>query len=248
MMRSLILLGLPAVATALHLNGPMNDALGACRAAMCPEFNMVAPDADIQGTGLNLAAFLAPPLNAVPFIYDMEYALNVFGSTAGGLTPGPFNYRATPTSPDNPVPQGLTATPTTDYGPSMACMCEKCGAMIEAIFQPVGRMVCQALGKPLPCTDEFEACQAATTRPDGYTGTQADMNLVYPPVSSQRARAEQWHPRASNSPPTCLCAGDAPASAGGRRNPGDRPLDGQLGRVPAGGYLRRLQGRVPTRR
>ena len=89
---------------------------------------------------------------------------------------------------DNPVPQDLTATPTTDYGPSMACMCEKCGAMVEAIFQPVGRMVCQALGKPLPCTDEFEACQAATTRPDGYTGTQADMNLVYPAVSRERAR------------------------------------------------------------
>ena len=137
-MRSLILLGLPAVATALHLSGPMNDALGACRATMCPEFNMVAPDADIQGTGLNLAAFLAPPLNAVPFIYDMEYALNVFGSTAGGRTPGPFNYRATPTSPDNPVPQDLIATPNFDYGPSMQCMCEKCGAMVEAIFQPVG--------------------------------------------------------------------------------------------------------------
>ena len=181
MMRNLILLGLPAGATALHLSGPMNDALGACRIAYCPEFTLASPDANIQGTGLSLPAFLAPPLNAVPFIYDMEYALNVFGSTAGGRTPGPFNYRAAPDQPQN-----LTATPTTDYGPAMACMCEKCGAEVEAIFQPVGRAVCQAVAPeaPLPCQAEFDACQAATTRPEGYTGTAAEMNISYPPVST----------------------------------------------------------------
>ena len=106
MMRSLMLLGLPAVATALHLAGPMNDALGACRATMCPEFDMVAPDANIQGTGLNLAAFLAPPLNAVPFIYDMEYALNVFGSTAGGRTPRAFQLSRNAQLTGQPRPAG----------------------------------------------------------------------------------------------------------------------------------------------
>ena len=241
MMRNLILLGLPAGATALHLSGPMNDALGACRIAYCPEFTLASPDANMQGTGLNLPAFLAPPLNAVPFIYDMEYALNVFGSTAGGRTPGPFTYRAAPDTP-----QDLVATPTTDYGPAMACMCEKCGAEVEAIFQPVGRMVCAALQKPLPCQAEFEACQAVTTRPTGYSGTQAGMDLLYPTVSRERACAEEWRPRASNSPPTCLCAGIAPACDKRRRI--SRRLDGQLGRVPAGGCLRRLQSRAPTRR
>ena len=179
MMRSLMLLGLPAGASALHLSGPMNDAMIACGQANCPEFMaLMAPDADIQGTGLHLAAFLAPPLNAVPFTYDMEYALNVFGSTAGGRTPGPFNYRVEPGQP-----QDLTATPTSDHGPAMACMCEKCGAMVEAIFQPVGRFVCQEVGFDLPCQAEFEACQAATTRPAGYSGTEAGMDVVYPQVS-----------------------------------------------------------------
>jgi hypothetical protein len=187
MMRGLMLLGLPAAASAVHLSGPMNDAMVACGMANCPAFMaLMAPGADIQGTGLPLSAFLAPPLNAVPFIYNMEYALNVMGYTAGGTrTPGEFSYRNTNNSPGAPVPQNLTATATTDHSAAFGCMCTNCGAMVEAIFQPIGRSVCQAVvpASPLPCQTEFDACQAATTRPDGYTGTAADMNLAYPPVS-----------------------------------------------------------------
>ena len=184
-MRSLSLLGLP-LAAAVHLNGPMNDALVACGAKNCPAFMAkMAPTGNVQGTGLPLSAFLAPPFNAVPFIYQMEYALNVFGFTDGGArTAGPFNYRAAANSPENPVPQDLTATPTDDDTEIISCMCANCGAMVEAIFQPVGRAVCQAVGAPLPCQAEFDACQAATTRPAGYSGTVAGMDLAYPPVST----------------------------------------------------------------
>ena len=186
MMRGLMLLGLPAAASAVHLSGPMNDAMVACGMANCPEFMaLMAPGADVAGTGLPLSAFLAPPLNAVPFIYNMDCALNVMGWTnEGARTPGPFNYRATPNSPDAPVPQDQTATATEDKSAAFACMCHNCGAMVESIFQPVGRSVCQAIGAdPLPCQTEFDACQAATTRPTGTTGSAATFDLVYPTVS-----------------------------------------------------------------
>jgi hypothetical protein len=186
MMRSLMLLGLPAAASAVHLDGPMNDAMVACGMANCPAFmQLMAPGADVQGTGLALSAFLAPPLNAVPMIYDMDYALNVIGWTNNGTrTPGPFNYRTTPTSPDNPVLQDQTATATDDHSAAFACMCNNCAASVESIFQPVGRAVCQAIGAaPLPCQAEFDACQAATTRPAGTTGSAATFDLVYPQVS-----------------------------------------------------------------
>jgi hypothetical protein len=200
MMRSLILLGLPAVATAVHLAGPMNDAMVACGAANCPAFMAkMAETGDVQGTGLPLSAFLAPPFNAVPFIYNMEYALNVFGFTDGGArTPGAFNYRAAPNSADNPVPQDQTATATDDDTEIIRCMCTNCGAMVEAIFQPVGRAVCQAVAPeaPLPCQAEFDACQAATTRPDGYSGTAAEMNIAYPPVSTDPLLLAHTHGRA----------------------------------------------------
>ena len=186
-MRSLMLLGGLLPAGAVHLAGPMNDAMVACGAANCPDFMaLMGPNGDVAGTGLPLSAFLAPPLNAVPFIYDMEYALNVMGYTKGGArTPGSFNYRATANSADNPVPQDQTATATVDTTAIFGCMCEKCGGMVEAIFQPVGRAVCAEVGFPLPCQTEFDACQAATSRPTGFTGTAAGMDIEYPPVSTR---------------------------------------------------------------
>lgn len=184
MMRSLLMLALPG-ASAIHLGGPMNDAMVACRAANCPDFTLMSPDANVAGTGLPLTMFLAPPMNANPFIYDMEYALNVFGFTDNGArTPGEFSYRAAAGTPQN-----LTATSTEDQSAGFACMCEKCGAMVEAIFQPVGRWACAAVGFDLPCQSEFDACQAATTRPDGYTGSAAGMDIAYPPVSRYRLLA-----------------------------------------------------------
>eukprot|EP01052_Picozoa_sp_SAG31_P045298 SAG31_NODE_8215_length_1494_cov_3.767025_1_plen_413_part_10 len=177
-----------ATASAVHLAGPMNDAMQACGVANCPAFMAHMSSAgDIQGTGLPLSSFLAPPFNAVPFIYNMEYALDVMGyaGTADSpRTPGEFLYRATPNSVDAPVPQDLTAggADATDISGDFACMCENCGAMVEAIFQPIGRAVCGELGFPLPCQAEFDTCQAATPdgRPDGYTGSAAGLDLVYP--------------------------------------------------------------------
>merc|ERR1719230_1720894 len=66
-------------------------------------------------------------------------------------------------------------------------MCQNCGAMVEAIFQPVGRFACAAVGHELPC-------QAATTRPAGYSGTAADMDITYPTISPPRDADGNWIP------------------------------------------------------
>lgn len=183
-MRSLMILGWLVPAGATHPGGAMNDAMIECVAANRPDFMaLMAPGADVASTGLSL--------NASPFIYDMGTARNVVGYTEGGtrtsgsVTSGSVNCHATMNSPDAVAPQDLTTTATIDNSAIFGCICEKRGAMVEAIFQPVGCAVCAQMGFPLPCQTEFDACQVATTRADGFTRTAAGMDIVYPPVSTR---------------------------------------------------------------
>jgi len=66
----------------------------------------------------------------------------------------------------------VTKAVTNDVSHVMACVCSECGATLEAIFQPIGRDVCTALGVELPCADELAACEAtdATAEAALYTG------------------------------------------------------------------------------
>ena len=104
---------------------------------------------------MTFASFASPPFNSNPFIYNMAYATAVLG--LNGAT-GNFSYRNE--SAATGATQDKTATATTDYTTMFACVCQNCGATIEAIFQPIGRAICKTVGQDLPCASEFDACKA----------------------------------------------------------------------------------------
>ena len=137
-----------------------------CAVANRPAFMVLtAPRVDAAGTRL--------PLNASSFIYYIEHSRNVVGYTEGGTCSiGRVNYHAIVNSPDATAPQDLAATATIDNSAIFG-------------FQPVGCAGCAQTGFPLPCQTEFDACQVATTRADGFTRTAAGMDIVYPPVSTR---------------------------------------------------------------
>ena len=93
---------LAGTARANHLAGPMQDRMGACMKKHCPDFNTFNNAPNFNGLGVPFATFITPPMNAVPFIYDMPYMMKVIG-----YTNGTYKYRAKPGQPQNltTVPQ-----------------------------------------------------------------------------------------------------------------------------------------------
>ena len=222
MLRTFALGALASAATAAHLSGPVDDRMNACFEANCPAFSgfMAAPD--FQGTGMPFSTFVSPPMNSVPFIYDMPYAIAVLG--LDGNASAEFTYRDTAGQPQN-----LTATATTDYSDMFECVCTSCGSSVEAIFQPIGRAICTSIGVDLPCQDEFDACKTANAGTGGYTGSLAGRDLVYPAVGGGgdfTASTDPCHPEAAffgykvaynltedcNADGTALTAGGGPTA------------------------------------
>eukprot|EP01047_Picozoa_sp_COSAG01_P075614 COSAG01_NODE_13011_length_1649_cov_2.258065_1_plen_284_part_00 len=216
-LRTLALASLAAGAAANHLAGPMQDRMNACMADKCAAFSTFQTAANFAGTGMTFAAFTSPPMNSVPFIYDMDYAL-----TAMGFKSGNFSYRAV-----QGAPQNLTADSSSyNHTDVFSCMCDKCGSTLEAIFQPVGRMICTMVGYNLPCQTEFDACTAANGVGTGATGSLAGGDLKYPAAGGGGNRAKGasvCHPEAAfygyqvgwNLTADCNCAGTALKAGGG---------------------------------
>lgn len=216
-LRTLALTSLSAIGAANHLAGPMQSRMDACMAEKCAAFSTFQTSPNFAGTGLSFAAFTSPPMNSVPFIYDMDYAL-----TAMGYKSGTFSYRNV-----SGQPQNLTADSSGyNHTDVFSCMCEKCGSTLEAIFQPVGRMICTMVGHDLPCQTEFDACVAANGAGAGATGSLAGADLKYPPVGGggDRSRsASVCHPEAAfygyqvawNLTADCNCDGTALNAGGG---------------------------------
>ena len=79
----------------------------------------------------------------------------------------------------------VTKAVTDDLSAIMACMCTECGAVVEAIFHPIGRDVCTALGAELPCAAELAACEATDAVAEAalYTGANVvgDRSKAYIP-------------------------------------------------------------------
>eukprot|EP01050_Picozoa_sp_SAG11_P014163 SAG11_NODE_1715_length_4396_cov_3.282290_6_plen_137_part_00 len=77
-----------------------------------------------------------------------------------------------------------TGTSITDHTDVFTCACNQCGAGVEAIFQPIGRSMCEIIGAdPVPCQPEYEACMEANPDPEGISsGTTADGDLLYVPI------------------------------------------------------------------
>ena len=183
---------LASTAAAAHLNGPMDDRMDACIAKNCATFSDFMDAADFQGTGMSFGTFVSPPMNSNPFIYDQTFTTNVLGLK--GAT-GNFMYRKV-----GGQPQNITGKATKDHSAHFECVCEKCGGPIEAIFQPIGRAICETVGKSLPCQTEFDACKAANAGSITSTGSLAAGNLKYPPVGgggNWTASADVCHPEAA---------------------------------------------------
>jgi hypothetical protein len=148
------------------------------------------------GLGVNMegkssfGAFVAPPMNGGLFINDMNYALRTMGYLSK-----PITYRKVPGGPVN-----STATVNKNITDAFVCGCSKCGATVEAIFQPVGRMVCKKFGHDLPCATEMDACIKANPLPASIsTGSMATEDLKFTPVGpGKRNNAICW-PEASFS-------------------------------------------------
>jgi hypothetical protein len=190
-LRTLALASLAAGAAANHLAGPMQDRMNACMADKCAAFSTFQTAPNFAGTGMTFATFTTPPKNSVPFIYDMDYAL-----TAMGFKSGNFSYRAV-----DGAPQNLTADSSSyNHTDVFSCMCQHCGSTLEAIFQPVGRMICTMVGHNLPCQTEFDACTAANGVGTGATGSLAGGDLKYPAVGgggNYAKGASVCHPEAA---------------------------------------------------
>ena len=190
---ALLLLVAPA-AVANHLLGPMDDRSKACTADKCAAFNTMNTAPNFNGLGMSFATFTRPDVNSDPFIYDMAYALNVIGYTNNSYLYRPCKDGAAGGSCTDP--QNLTAVPHENLTATFSCMCENCAATLEAIFQPIGRAICSAIGKDLPCAKEFDDCKKANAGKITSTGSLAAKNLKYPAVTSG-ASTDVCHPEAA---------------------------------------------------
>ena len=180
MMRTAALAALLGAAHAKHLSGPMDDRLSGCIAERCPSFGRALNVPNFGGLGLkgpggasSFGAFVSPPTNGVSFINSMPYALSAMGYSGK-----PITYRQVLGGPAN-----VTATVNANFTDQFSCACQKCAAVMEAIFQPVGRPICKAIGYDLPCDAELTACLAANPNaPNISTGSMATKDLVFKPV------------------------------------------------------------------
>jgi hypothetical protein len=211
---------LAAVAQAAHLAGPMDDRLKACIATNCPAMGQAMNAPNFGGLGVNLngmssfGAFVAPPMNGGYFINDMNYALRVMG-----YINKPITYRKVMNGPAT-----VTATVNSNITDAFICGCEKCAATVEAIFQPVGRMVCKKFGHDLPCATEMDACIKDNPLPTSIsTGSMATDDLKFTPVPAGKKNSAVCWPEASfsaykvgwNLTKDCNAAGTALAAGGG---------------------------------
>jgi hypothetical protein len=153
-------------------------------------------------------------MNGGLFINDMNYALRTMGYISK-----PITYRKVPKGPIN-----NTATVNKNITDAFICGCSKCGATVEAIFQPVGRMVCKKFGYDLPCAAEMDACIKANPLPASIsTGSMATDDLKFTPVPPGKKNSAVCWPEASfsaykvgwNLTKDCNAAGTALAAGGG---------------------------------
>ena len=158
---------------ALHLSGPMQDRMNACFAENCPEVVAFLTAPNFQDTSISYGDFVNPKQNGISMTTNMQYALSAFG-----FINATFEYKITPEQEDM-----LVGFPTANYTTGMQCACTKCGSTLEAIFQPIGRPVCAAMGTPLPCHAEYETCTSVNGYGPGASGSIENMDLVYPFVS-----------------------------------------------------------------
>ena len=72
---------------------------------------------------------------------------------------------------------------------------------MEAIFQPIGRPICKAIGYNLPCDAELTACLVANPNPASVsTGSMATKDLVVKPVPTPPLTSSNFRTR---SPSIC---------------------------------------------
>jgi hypothetical protein len=81
-----------------------------------------------------------------------------------------------------PQEKTKTATDSTTAIAHMTCMCNNCAGAVEAIFQPVGRSVCEVLGADMPCKTELAACEASAAGALATSGSTATFDTVFTPV------------------------------------------------------------------